>query len=249
MNPSINDELGLLVDGFDRPPFVLMPYNPPYYETFYRELGLEKARDLFAYYISASVTSPERIEKIASRVQKATGLTLRSVNLAHLREELKSIGEIYNSTLNRNWGFIPITEEELAAVAQDLRPILDPEMVLIAEKEGRAVGFSIAIPNINEFLWMTRGSGSWLRILKFLWHLKTKRPKEARLLLLGIIPEFRNKGIASLFYFETLKRGKGKFIGGELSWIDEDNEEIIRAIELMGGKCYKTYRIFEKKLV
>ena len=127
------------------------------------------------------------------------------------------IQRLYNQTLDRNWGFVPVTYEDLEFAADDLRAIVDPSFVLIAEKDGEPIGFSMVVPNINEFLWKARTARGFLRVLKFAWLLKTRHPREARLSVLGVAPEFRNKGIAALFYYESLLRGKRKFIGGELS--------------------------------
>jgi len=244
-NPTVNDECGLLVDGFDRPPFVMMPYNPPYYERLYEGLGLRKARDLYAFYLSSATVLPERIMKIVARVKRSTGLSLRPVDLKRLDDELVVIHRLYNATLDRNWGFVPITLDDLRYAADDLRAILDPELVMIAEKDGVPVGFSLCIPNINETMGKLRSVPRILRIPLFLWHWKTSPPKEARLAALGVAPEFRGRGVAALFYAETLLRGRKAYQGGELSWVEETNEEIMHGIEVMGGTRYKTYRIYE----
>jgi GNAT superfamily N-acetyltransferase len=244
-NPTVNDECGLLVEGFDRPPFVMMPYNPPYYLPLYEGLGLKKARDLYAYYLSTDIVLPERIRKICERVRRSTGLTLRTVNLKRLDDELTVIHRLYNSTLDRNWGFVPITMDDLRFAAADLRAILNPELVMIAEKDGVPVGFSLCFPNVNETMGKLRAVPRILRAPLFLWHWKTSHPKEVRLAVLGVDPEFRGKGVAALFYAETQRRGRKTYQGGELSWVEESNDEIMHGIEVMGGKRYKTYRIYE----
>lgn len=246
--PTINDECGVLTEGFESTPFVMMPYNPSYYPALYEAVGLQKARDLYAFYLSAAVNAPERIEKIVNRVKRSTGIELRPLEMSRLNDELKIIQKLYNETLNRNWGFVPLEYEDLQFAAIDLKAIIDPGLVMFAEKNGEPVGFSMVIPNINEILWRVKSSKGLLRILKFIWYLKTSHPREARLAVLGVSPEFRNKGVASLFYFETLSRGKRKYLGGELSWIDEDNEEIMNGIRVMGGQKYKSYRIYESSL-
>ncbi len=248
-SPTVNDECGLLVDGFETAPFVMMPYNPHYYTEIYEKIGLKPARDLFAYYLSSAGSPPERIERVVQRVKRTTGIQLRNINLKKLDQELAIIQKLYNVTLDRNWGFVPISLEELQFAANDLKAIVDPSLVLIAEKDGVPIGFSMVIPNINEHMWRAKQSKGLMRVLKFLWYLKTRAPKEARLAVMGVSPEYRNKGIAALFYYESLVRGKKKVIGGELSWVEESNEEMIRAIELMGGKKYKSYRIFEASTV
>lgn len=247
-NPSVNDECGLLVDGFQSPPMIMMPYNPPYYEKMYEELGLRRVRDLFAYYLGANAIVPEKLKRVADRVRKRSGITFRNIEISRLDEELCAIKDLYNSTLKRNWGFVPITFEDLKFAAEDLKQILDPEFVMIAEKEGKPVGFSMLLPNINELLLKAKNRKGLFRILKFVWLLKTKTPKEARLAVLGVKPEFENLGIPAVFYFESFERGKKKIIGGELSWIEETNIPMIRSLELMGAEKYKTYRIFEAPL-
>ena len=247
-SPTVNDECGLLVDGFDSIPSVMMPFNPPYYVKLYEAAGMTPARTLVAFYISADAQTPERMLKIADRVKRVTGLTVRPIRLDRLDEELPILHKLYNETLDRNWGFVPLTLEDLRFAAQDLKAIADPELVMIAEKNGQPVGFSMALPNINEFLWKGRGLPLWVRPLHFLWKLKTSRPRIARLAVLGVAPEFRGKGVGALFYIESIRRGGAKFEGGELSWVEENNEEISKGITLMGGKVYKTYRIYERTI-
>lgn len=248
-NPTVNDELGVLAEGFDSAPLVMMPYNPPYYIELYERAGLKVARTLLAYSISAEAKVPERIEKIVARVKRSTGLSFRNINMKRLPEELKIIQALYNRTLDRNWGFIPVTYEDLEFAAEDLKAIVDPNMVIIAEKNGVPVGFSLTFPDVNEWMFKARASKSpVMRALKFLWYLKTRNPSKARLAILGALPEYRNTGIAAVFYYETLNRAKGKYTGGEMSWIDEDNEEITKHILVMGGRSYKKYRIYEASI-
>jgi hypothetical protein len=247
-NPTVNEDCGLLVEGFEAAPMVMMPYNPPYYLDLYEAVGLKRARDLYAFYLSSAGPAPERISKIVARVKKNTGISIRNLDLKHLKDEIPILTKLYNQTLDRNWGFVPVKNEDLEFSAQDLKAILDPNMVLIAEKDGQPVGFSLTIPNINELLWKVRSSKGLMRILKFVWLMKTSHPREARLAVLGVAPEFRNKGIAPVFYYESLQRGRKNYVGGELSWIEESNLEMTKAIGLMGGQKYKTYRIFEREI-
>jgi hypothetical protein len=247
-NPTINEESGLLVEGFEATPFVMMPFNPPYYMKLYEAVGMTPARDLHAFYIKAEQAVPERIGKIVERVKRTTGITVRNLDVKRLKDEIPILTELYNQTLDRNWGFVPITNADLEFAASDLKAILDPNMVLIAEKDGKPVGFSLTIPNINEFLWKARNKKGLLRILKFVWLMKTNHPKEARLAVLGVAPQFRNKGIAPVFYYETLVRGRRSYVGGELSWVEDTNTEMAKAITIMGAQKYKTYRIYEKAL-
>ena len=247
-SPTINDECGLLTDGFDSSPLVMMAYNSPYYLNHYEQLGLKSARKLFAFTLSADAQAPERVEKIVARVKRSTGIRVRNVDLKRLNDELKIIHDLFNRTLVGNWGFVPITLHELTVAADDLKAIIDPSLVFIAERDGIPIAFSLTLPDVNELMLRCKNVHGIWRILKFVWLLKTRTPKKARLALLGVHPEHRNSGIASLFYWETLVTGRKKYLSGELSWIDESNKDITRAIELMGGRRYKTYQIFEAPL-
>lgn len=247
-NPSVNDECGLLVEGFDTSPMVMMPYNLPYYERVYHELGLRPVRSLYAYYLRSDMQVPEKINRVVERVRKKSGITFRNINLKKMNQELAIIQDLYNHTLKRNWGFVPISKEELEFAAEDLKQIIQPELVLIAEKAGEPVGFSMLLPNINEHLLYSKSSKGFLRILKFIWRLKTRSPKEARLAILGVKPEYENIGVPAVFYLESIQRAKKAFEGGELSWIEESNTPMIRSLEMMGAKKTKTYKIFEKTL-
>mgnify|MGYP000393784222 CR=1 FL=1 len=248
-SPTVNDECGLLVEGFESIPFVSMPFNPAYYEKIYLQLGLTKARDLYAYYLSSAGGTPEKVLRVLDRVKKKSGITLRSIEMKRLDEELKVIQELYNDTLKRNWGFVPISYEDLQYAADDLKQVVDPEMVMVAEKDGVPIGFCMFIPNVNEFMWKAKKHKNTLaRILKFAWLMKTSKPKEIRLAVLGMKPEYQNTGIAALFYSESFVRGQHKWVGGELSWIEESNEPMMKSIGIFGAKRYKNYRIFEQAL-
>lgn len=247
-NPSVNDECGLLVEGFDSSPMVMMPYNPDYYESIYQELGLEVVRSLYAYYLRSDMSVPDKINRVVERVRKKSGISFRNIDLKNMDQELAIIRDLYNHTLKRNWGFVPISKEELEFAAEDLKQIIQPELVLIAEKAGEPVGFSMLLPNINEHLLYAKSSKGLLRILKFIWRLKTQSPKEARLAILGVKPEYENIGVPAVFYLESIQRGKKAFQGGELSWIEQSNTPMIRSLEMMGAKKTKTYQIFEKVL-
>jgi len=244
-NPSINEDCGLLTEGFDSAPCVMMPYNPFYYVKIYEKLGLKSERNLYAFFMSADETPSKRIARIADRVRRSTRVTLRNVDLSQLNEELKIVHYLYNRTLDRNWGFVPISYEDLLDAGKQLKAILDPNMLIFAEKDGKPVGYSLIIPNINEFLLKCKKHNSkLLRILKFVWLLKTSRPKMLRFMVLGVLPEYRNSGLAALFYNESLKRANGKYVGAELSWVEETNQELMKSLAVMGSKKTKTYQIY-----
>lgn len=245
MNPTSNDEFGVLTDGFEAAPMVMMPYNPSYYPAIYEALGAAKAREVLAFYIPSATPVADKIQRVVRRVRERTGVTFRTINLKRLDEELKIIEMLYNATLFHNWGFVPITLPELQAAAADLKAIMNPEMVLIAEKGGEPIGFSMVIPNINEHMAAARKYKGIFRILKFVWLLKTKHPREGRLAILGVKPEYEAVGIPAVFYEEAIMRGRKFIIGGELSWIDEGNVKMIRSLEMMGAKRTKAYRVYQ----
>jgi ribosomal protein S18 acetylase RimI-like enzyme len=247
-SPTVNDECGLLVEGFESSPFIMMPYNPPYYLSLYDKVGLKGVRDLHAYYISNQVTIPEKLTRVAERINKSGKVTIRPIEMKKLKDELKIIHELYNATLKRNWGFIPLAIEDLEFAANDLKAFVEPEHVLIAEKDGEPIGFSMLLPNINELMWKVKKSSTLGKMVKFIWQLKMKPPKEARLAVLGVKPEFQASGVAAVFYLEAIKRGGKRFLGAECSWIEESNISMMRSLELIGAKRYKNYRIFEKPL-
>lgn len=250
-SPSINDTCGLLADGFDLPPSVFMPWNPPRYVTAYQSLGLEQVRTLYSFRIPLDVPAPPAVEKMAERARRRSGLTVRPFNLRDLDAELRILQRLYNVTLDRNWGYVPVKWEDLEHSAQGLKAIADPNMLFFVMHGGREVGYSISLPNINVFLRRTRSwpHGFW-RFIPLLWFLKTSKPGDARHLILGVEPEFRHRvGVAPMLFRETFARvGAAGNPSAEISWIEANNVEIVRAIEVMGGRRDKTYAIWEKTL-
>jgi len=247
-NPTVNDECGLLVEGFEAAPMIMMPYNPPYYLELYGKVGLKGVRDLYAYYISNQVQIPEKLARVVDRFNKTGKVNIRPIQMKKLNEDLKIIHELYNATLKRNWGFIPLALQDLEFAANDLKAFVEPEHVLIAEKDGEPIGFSMLLPNINEIMWKVKKSSTLGKIIKFVWNLKMNPPKEGRLAVLGVKPEFQASGVAPVFYLDAIRRGGKRFLGAECSWVEESNVSMMRSLELIGAKRYKNYRIFEKPL-
>jgi GNAT superfamily N-acetyltransferase len=244
----------MLVDGFDGAPYIMMTYNPSYYRELAERHGFEKARDLHAYVVSSDQNAPERAMRILEKRGKKEKLLVRPVEIKKLKSELKALHTIFNACLKRNWGFVPVDLEDLELAANDLKDVLDPELVLVAEKEEpngekRTAGFSLMIPNINEFLVGTQKLPKWARFAKLAWKVVTKtRPQTSRLVILGVHPDYLAAGLGSRFYIDTLMKCRGRYKNAECSWIEESNQEIITALEMMGGKRTRTYRIFEKAL-
>ena len=244
-NPSTNDECGLLIDGFNDSPCLMMPYNPPYYPSLLEGFGLKKAMDLYAYRLEQSFFLVDRLTRITERsIKKEPQLWVRPIDLRHFNEELKIVKEIYNNAWSRNWGFVPLTDEEMDDLAKNLKPLVVPDLVLFAYIGEEPVGFSVSIPDYNEVLKHLNGKVGLLGALKFLYY--SKKIKTVRVMLLGVNQAFRKKGIEGLLYLETFKRGiKKGYPKAECSWILENNPFMQHGLEAMGGKRYKTYRIYE----
>ncbi len=243
-NPSTNYECGLLVDGFDSAPWVMMTYNPPYYVTLLERAGLRKAKDLYAYRANSSEIIQEKIERITRKAIEKQGLTIRQIRMNAFAEEIETIWRVYNSAWSRNWGFVPMSKEEFVHMGKDMKAILVPELVLLGEVNGRVVGFAMALPDINQALKHANGRILPLGILKILYHKRSIR--RVRIPVLGVVPEYRTVGVAAAFYYELFRRGtRLGYHDGEMSWILEDNTLMNRSIEAFGGKRYKTYRIYE----
>ena len=248
VSPSTNDECGLLVEGFHLPPVFMMPYNPPWYAERFESFGLHRAMDLLAYELVYGDHMPfARLRRIRDRLASREGLRIRPVRLEKFDEEMQAIRAIYNRAWEKNWGFVPLSEREFRHVARQMRPILKPELTLIAEVRGAPAGFSLTLPDVNRALKHAGGRLFPLGLLKLLFHLR--RIDSARVITLGILPEHRHLGLEALLYLETIETGpRVGFPRGELSWILETNEPMIRGIETLGGKLIKRYRIYEKEI-
>ncbi|NIQ40363.1 MAG: hypothetical protein GTN81_17530 [Proteobacteria bacterium] len=243
-NPSTNDECGLLAEGFDKSPVLMMPYNPSYYIDLMNECGLEKCKDLYAYVIEVSML-PEKLERFASRIWKRLpDLTIRPIRLRKMKEELQIIRDIYNNAWVDNWGFVPLTAAEIDFLATRLKPLVIEDLVLIAEINGEGVGFVASFPDYNQVLKRLNGKIGLTGALKFLYY--SKKIKDLRTMLLGVKYGYQKRGIEGLLYLESFQRGLKKgFQQSELSWILEDNMLMRRGIEMLGGRIYKTYRLYE----
>lgn len=248
MNPSTNYECGLLIDGFSTPPYILMPHNPPYYLRLLESVGFEKAKDLYANILIGDGKTPERLQRIAERARKRLPMvTIREANMKRLPEEIAKFVEIYHEAWANNWGFVPMSEEEVAYMAKQLRALIVPSLALFAEVEGEPAGFILALPNYNRVLKALGGRLTPWGILKALW--AKRKIKELRIPLFGVRPKFRLRGVDTLLYTEVFSRGwEMGYKEAELSWILEDNHLMQKAIEAMGGRPYKIYRIFRKAI-
>jgi len=249
---SINEELGVLVDGFSEPPVIMMPHHHPYQHKLIEGAGFTKLKDFYAWkYFVGEV--PPRAQKAHDEIAALPELRVRQVNPKDVANELDIIMDIFNDAWSDNWGFVPATPSELAKAAQDLKLILMPEITRIAYLDGEPAAVAVALPNLNELTRDFRGKLGPIQLAKLLYRLKIKGPETGRLYILGIKKKWRNvrkyAGLSAYLYVEMNR--SAQLLGmkqGELSWTVEDNAPINVAIKLMGGKIYKTYRVYEAPL-
>ena len=253
---STNDEAFLLINGFNDPPRALMTYNPPYYQDFIESAGYPKAMDVWAYSVGIPEfiqNMPEKLERVVEKVRHKGNFHIRPIRMKEFDLEVERLKLVYNKSWERNWGFVPMTDTEIDQFAASLKPIMDPDLVLMVEVDGEVVGFSLAIPDLNQPLlhaYPRPGLPEPLMMLKLLWHWKVRQRVEwLRVVALGVLPEFRARGVDAMMYLETAKRAAPKgYRWAEMSWILENNEMMNRSIRMLGGEVYKTYRMYEKKL-
>ncbi|OVE78749.1 hypothetical protein BVY01_04550 [bacterium I07] len=244
VNPSQNEESGLLIDAFDSPPVLMMTYNPPYYVDFIERFGLKKAMDLYAYYAEGKEPPPAKLVRVAEAVRKRYKIVVRPINMKDYDNEAKKVWYVYNKAWSKNWGFVPMTENEFDHLAKNMKDAIVPEINLIAEIEGEPIGFSISLPDLNRALIHTNGRLFPTGLLKILWH--RRKIDLVRIIILGVVKEHRHKGIDAIMYLDTWRNaGEKGYWRGEMSWILENNEMMNRSAKMLGGKIYKTYRIYE----
>ena len=243
VNPSTNYECGVLVDGFDSSPRIMMTYNPPYYGALIEAAGLKKAKDLVAYDLPVAKARADRVRTLTDRAA-SNGIRLRTLRLKDYEKEVELAWGIYNSAWAKNWGFVPMTRAEFLHHGHELRQILIPDLAWIAEVDGQAIGFALAIPDINEALHPLRGRLFPFGLFRLVW--RQRKIKYLRVIVLGVKEEFRSTPAAAALYAALIREcARLKFEGAECSWILEDNVLMRRSIEALGGKVYKTYRIYE----
>ena len=254
MSLSANEEIGLLVDGFDKPPVLMMAHSTAYQGRLAEACGYEKEKDLYCWRFGADDQLKDRTIRAWESIKKLPEVTLRSIDMKRLNDELAVIVDIYNENWAGKWGFVPITAREVEKMTDDMRLVLDPDIAFVAEIDGETVGMCIMIPNINEAIRDLSGKLLPLGWAKFLWRVKVSHLKSTRLMLLGIRGSVRKNvkrygGLSAAMYVEVAKRGKAKgYQWGELSWTREDDRPINLGIKSMGAKIYKTYRVYEKQL-
>lgn len=249
---STNDECGLLVRGFESAPTVMMPHTPPYYMRLVETAGFAGVKDLLVYRHgseTAPTPVPERLARAGELIRERMGITLRPLNLKDFTGEIARVKRLYNMAWERNWGFVPMTDREIDHLAEQFRPVVVPELVPFAEKDGRVIGFGLVLPDLNEVLRTNRSGRLLPAVLRLLWALKAKRFRRARIILLGIEPEFRGKGVDAMLYHWIWTRCHARGITwGEAGWILEDNPAMNAGLVKMGFTVYKTYRMYDRPL-
>lgn len=249
MNFSTNEECGLLVDGFDSPPTIMMPHHLPYYPRLIQAAEYTAIKDLFAYLIDVrgNATPPARLVQGVRRLQEKLGVTIRPIDLRRFEAEVQAIHAIYHQAWRHNWGFVPMTEAEVDLLAKNLRRVADPRLCLVAEMHGRIVGFALALPDYNLPLRHMNGRLLPFGLLTFLWY--RRRINQIRILLLGTEPEVRVRGLDAMLYLRFWHDAPASgYPLVECSWVLEDNWAMRRGLERMGARIHKTYRVYEKAL-
>jgi len=250
-NFSTNDTAGLLVEGFDMPPLIMMTYNKAYYVELLENYGFKKDMDLFAYKIPTKHVSEKsiRIANLLSERLERKGVRVRQLNMKNFDTEVNGVREIYNSAWADNWGFVPATKDEFNHLAEGLKMVVNPKYTFIAETDdGKMVGFMLAVPNINEIVInMPKGRLLPFGIFKLL--MGKNKTKAVRIITMGVIEEYRKLGIEGIFYAKIIQAAKDNNIDfGEASWILENNEMMNQAAKKLNGEIYKVYRIYNYKL-
>ncbi|WP_018126952.1 GNAT family N-acetyltransferase [Balneola vulgaris] len=247
-SPGMMDTIGLLVDGFDKQPYLMMPYNKPYYEKLILGAGFEHEMDLLAYVVDQQDMDMSRFERALNLVYKRyPGLKIREVNKRKLNEEVEIVRQIYNQAWKDNWGFLPLTKAELQATAEDFKLILDTDFAHIAEIDGKPVAFSIALLDYNQLFKTMNGNLFPFGFLKILF--QKKKITRLRTALLGVIPEYKGKGIDAILTQKAIEKGIPRNLTrSELSWVLGTNTSMIRLAEKINGRLDKTYRMYRKQL-
>ncbi len=244
MNYSTNETVGILVEGFESCPFIMMPHNPDYYAGLIENAGFDKAMDLYAWWLLTEKGLAPKIVRVGEKVLKDEDIRIRTINMKRFREEVGIIKAIYNDAWSANWGFVPMTDAEFDHLAKDLKPVV----VLIAEKNGEPAAFSLALPDFNQALKKINGRLFPLGLPLLLYH--SRHITQVRVLALGITKKMQNwNGLGAALYYESFRRGvEAGYRSCEFSWTLENNDLINRSMQLFGAQIYKRYRIYRRTL-
>lgn len=249
---SVNHECGLLVENFTAPPTFMMPYNPPYYVAQLEAAGFITAKNLLVYQggdENQLRPVPDRLTRGTDVIRRRQGITLRALDLNRYSAEVEQIKALYNGAWEKNWGFVPMTDREIDVMAEEFRPVVVPDLVPFAIKDDKVIGFALALPDLNVALRANRGGGFLGGALRILWYSKLSKIHRARILLLGILPEFRGIGVdAMLYHWIWTKAGGLGYWWGEAGWILEDNPAMNQGLIKMGFEVYRKYRFYDRPI-
>jgi hypothetical protein len=243
---SLNEEAGLLVQGFDGPPVVMMTYNPAWYEELILAQGFTKAKDLLAYYLPDAKPT-EQMVRMSEKLRERYKITIRTLDKKHFWDEVGLVRRVYNEAWMQNWGHIPMTEEELMYLAKQLKPVVEPSLVTFGYVGGELAGFGIALPDLNVPLKQMNGNLFPIGWAKALWY--SRKITTARIVILGVLDKYRRSGVSELMELEMLKNGPARgIVNAEFSWILEDNMMMRTPLEKMGARVYRVYRMYDLPL-
>ena len=255
-NFSTNEEIGLLVDGWNGPPVAMMTYNPRYYVDYIEGAGFHKAMDLLAYHLDLTALGrngenlPPKLVRVVDKVQKRRGFTVREIDMRHYDQEVERFKAIYNAAWSENWGFVPMTDAEMDHLATGLKMILDPSTLLFVEKGGEPIGAMVPLPDLNQALiraYPRPGVPEWWTMAKLLWHWKVRRRVTTiRGFAGGVLKEYRGLGVEGLLIVRLAQAALPRYKAAEISWILENNMMMRRVCEMLGSRVYRTYRVYEK---
>ena len=252
MDFTTNDEVGILIEGYDIRPMILQPWHPPFYRELIEGLGYGKAMDLLMWHLEigelkeGDLFAPE-IHAAAEKALRDEGIEIRNMNKRRMADEVRRFIEVYNEAWGKNWGFVPVTDAEVKFQAKNLKQVIDEEWAFIAEKDGDPVGAALTLPDINQVMAKLNGRLLPLGWLKFLRG-KSKIDR-VRVFALGVKHDYRHTGVAAGLYLEHLEKASPDGVpAAETGWILETNGPMNRAMEGMGGKVVKRYRLYEKSL-
>jgi hypothetical protein len=240
---STNEVTGLLIGGEPGPPFVMMPHNPSYYPDLLHAYGFEKAKDLYAWAVDN--VEPEHLTRAESIVLRRNKVTVRTLDKSRYAEELERVRTVYNSAWEKNWGFVPMNDDEIDFMAEELKLVIEPELTLFMENAaGETIGFGLALPDFNQILIKLNGRLFPFGLIKAL--LNKRKMNRMRVIILGLLPEYRGKALDVLLYLGIFRNGlKIGLTWGEMSWILEDNGPMNAAIEKFGSRLFRTYRVYD----
>jgi hypothetical protein len=252
-NLSINGDIGILIEGFDDPPMFLTGHGRPYYDPHVAALGYHKAKDVVAYHLDTAGTPPKTMVEAARRAREAARVRIRPLDKSRLKAETQLISDVFCDAWADNWGFVPFTQAEFAELASALRYLVPKDFVQFAQVDGETAAMLVIVPNLNELIGDLRGKLLPFGWAKLLWLLKMQRPHSARVALMGVRQKFHTSSLAMALVFGLIEAVRvSPAVEGlkylEMGWVLEDNFPLLRVMRLLGGRQYKTYRVYEKPL-